>query len=929
MPQGRHIQTSLASGEFDPLLWSREDVTFFYSSARVISNAIALPQGGATRREGWRTLGLQRGAISAISLASASATAPNGGTAANLIDDDPATLVTTTTSISTTTEYVIARLDVGAAVTPYAFDCLALQFVTLPGFDDATITLQRSTDDAAWTDVASLQVGTTAYDRRFAAAPQQSLGEARYWRIVVDNPTGADLDTATVQLGEVRLWTEELRTGSSTAPGNFRMFRLTASIVDEFYLVLTAGNCDIWRTDTGAWVAAVAIPHANDQVAEVTSSASLDTMIFYQEDVAQHLVQRLGADGDWRSEPLEFDTVTRFAFNDANVTGGENEKQLLRFESMTAGDRVVVEFNGEISDEVTWNASEATNIANLEAAIEGLDDIGSVSVTVDSGTGVNAVLEVEFTGADGLEAWPILVIDILTGSGTLTIQRTQYGRPPTDDLWSATRGYPRCGTFYQGRHWMGGFKARPDLLVGSRVGALFDFKEDDDPVPGSPIVAAPNIDEQITILQLYAGRHLQIFTSSAELYIPAEPITIDNLAVKITSRRGASAETQPLDIQGGTIFVDRTGRALREYLFTDAEQSYTAEPISLLAGHLVAQPNSMVLRRQRDVDEPTLILLANQGLDRTNRPVPSAAITIDRAQQVTGFCRIETQLGTVQGFQASQAGDAVSMVKRQLAGNEWNYLELWDGRFMSDAAVEVENPDVTEFLAPQSASTTRSYSFTSPATTDLVAVWARTDLTEPWTRLDPATDYTVDLGAQEIELTEARPTNSELRIVSRKSSVDLSSVAPWLEGIECQVHVDGLPIGLFTPSSGSIDLGDARYDFAIQVGLRMVPSITLHPYKGRGEMSPTMKPQRIHTALLQFERTLAASITMHAGGRLRPIPFENWDSAPTDKVLEELLFTGTKRIKGGGAWQTEPTVTISQDAPGPWTVRAITYDVRY
>ncbi len=98
MPTSRHIQTSLSAGEFDPLLWSREDVSFFYNSARIIENAVPLPQGGAKRREGWRYRALQRGPISEISLGGATVTGPNGGTTGNLTDGDETTLFQTGSS---------------------------------------------------------------------------------------------------------------------------------------------------------------------------------------------------------------------------------------------------------------------------------------------------------------------------------------------------------------------------------------------------------------------------------------------------------------------------------------------------------------------------------------------------------------------------------------------------------------------------------------------------------------------------------------------------------------------------------------------------------------------------------------------------------------------------------------------------------------
>jgi len=1011
MPTSRHIQTSLSAGELDPLLWSREDVSFFYNSARIIENAVPLPQGGAKRREGWRYRALQRGPISEISLGGATVTGPNGGTTGNLTDGDETTLFQTGSSatisgisnanpavvtatghgystgdrvridgvegmgvpsgvtasitnatqanpcvitaaghgfstgdtieitgvsgmtelnndtytimvltsdtfslnstdstgftaystggtaeqilatsinghqgaitvltadtfgldgfdssalgsyssggtavkgIGTATAYEVLRVDLGTSQAVSLVDARDLRVVEFPaGVTSADLTLQRSSDGSAWTDAATFAAGNVAYDRRFASAPDQLLGTARYWRVIVDNPSAVDLKGATVELSQVEMHLEAGYSSGATV-GQFSIHRLTATIQDEYILVLTAGCCDVFRGSDGSWVACTAIPHADAQAAATKSAPNLDTLILYQQDQPPWVVQRLGSDTDWRSNALAFDTITEFSFDSGNVGGGENEIQFLRFDDMASGHKLLVEYNGEASDEIAWTNTASTNAANLEAAIEGLTDITSVTVRVNEGSDANAELEIEFTGKDGKKPWPILVIDILTGDGTVVLSRKQFGKKDFDALWSATRGYPSCGTFYQGRHWMGGFKARPDVLVGSRAGALFDFKEDADPVAASPIVVAPNIDDQVTIQNIYPGRHLQIFTSSAELYVPDEPITIDNIALKVTSRHGSSPEVKPVDVQGGTMFVDRNGRALREYLFTDTEQSYSAEPVSLLAGHLMSSPRSLVLRRARDVDEPTLLLAANTGTDRNGNEVPPAMIVIDRAQQVTGFFRVKTQ-GKPLEFATTQGGEAFAVVERDLTGAKWHFLEQFDDAFMSDCSVSISGSG---------------------------------------------------------------------------STIDVSAY-PWLEGQEVEVHGDGLPLGAFTVSSGSIDLDGAAYASSAEVGLRQVPRIVLHPYKGKGDLSPTMQNMRVFRALIQLERTGAVAITGHDGGRPRQVSLQNYDSGLMDPTLEEVLFTGSKRIGGLGRWQKEPTVEITQIEPMPFLMRSITYDVRF
>ena len=844
MPVGRHVQTSLASGEFDPLMWSREDVSFFYNSARIIENVVPLPQAGGKRREGWRHIGLQRGPISSVSVSGATLTAPNGGTTANANDGDDSTLFTTTTNIGTSTSYVVIKIDFGSATRISLMDFDGLRLTS----GEAAFALEYSSDDAAWTEAHRFNVGTTAYDRRFGQAPNVDLGTYRYWRLVMLNPTGADYGAAFAEFNEFKAWTEAGYSQSGT-PGLFSMHRLTASIVKEYTIVITAGCGDVYRD--GVWKACIALPYTDAAAGALKNTARLDTLVLYNQDFAPRVIQVLSEDSDWRSDPFEFESVVEFPFDDDNVSGGVNEKQYIEFDSMAASDILVLEFFGEVSGNITWTANEVTNAAAIKSAIEGLDDFDLVTVT-NSGTGVNANFTVFFQGNKAKQSVPIMVVDILTGSGTAVVSRTRYGKPDTDDLWSSTRGYPRCGAFYQGRHWMGGFKARDDVYIASRAGNLFDFKEDADPVVGSPIVVAPGVDDQVSVLNIYPGRHLQIFTSSAEMYIPDEPITVDNIAAKITSRHGASGDVQPVDIQGGTLFVDRNGNALREYLFTDAEQSYSAEPVSLLAGHLLNSPRSLVLRRSREVDEPSFLCIANTGQDSAGNDIPAALCVINRAQQVTGFCRIKTP-GTPLEFSTTQAGDAYVMVKRDLAGVEWNYLEQFDEDYLSDASVKVSGSG---------------------------------------------------------------------------STISLSAY-PWLEGQTVYVHGDGLPLGEFTVSSNSVDLGDASFSSEAEVGLFMVPRLVLHPYKGKGEVSPTMQRQRIFRALLQLERTGAIAITAHDGGRVRKVPLRNWDAGVFDQTAEEALYSGPKRVTGLGAWQIEPTIEITQLEPMPFLIRSITFDVRY
>lgn len=917
MPTSRHTQSTFASGEFDPLLDDREDVSFYYSSAKLLDNVVVLPQSLCKRREGLPVKGLQRGALEAVDITGYTFGAPNGGTAGNLDSTSSGATLLTTGTIGTDTVYVVATLDAGSAVRVSLVDFSA----RLVGgtITTGTLALQSSDDDVTYTTRASAAIGNTFFARRWAEAPNTDLGTHRYWRVAFLNPDADDYSTDEVEIFGFAFWQEDGYSQSGAEPGEVRIERITATPTNEFWCVMTAGNADIW-TVGGGWQAAVPIPHADDEIPWIRTSQNRDTLLLYQVDNPVHQIQRLGADSEWRGDPFAFRTVAQFPFPDS-TTGGQNEQQEINFSNMSAGNRFAFELNGEISDEVAWSATAATNITNITNALEGLDGIQSVTVTNPSG---NAYL-IEWDGADAKTFFPIIIVDILSGSGLAPISRKQYGKPDQEDLWSPTRGYPACGTFYQGGHYMGGFKGQPDVLVRSRLQNFDDFKGDQDPVASSPLILQPDIDDLVEIRAIYPGRSLQIFTSSAELYAPDEPITPDNAALKVTSRRGHQDRTQPVDVQGGTFFVDRNGTALREYLFSEAEQSYTAEPISTLGGHLVQQPIDLALRRGVDTDEPTLVYLVNQGRDRDFTKVPAACLTVDRAQQIAAMTRITTKLGDFKGVAASQGGRVAFMVERRLAGNRWHYLEELDDNHMSDHAVEVANPDLETFTATEDQ-TVFTYTFSNPVDELDIGVFSRADDLDVWRRVEPD-DYTLDTGAKTVTFDTGRDVDTKVAIAKRATS--FSTGAPQLDGIECYLHVDGRANGAHTPSSGSVTvLGDEGFFFHARLGLRMVPNVVLHAFKGQGGQSPTMQKQRLFRALINVERTSSLAVCMD-GQTPKAVALTSLDSGTYDMDLEEVLYSGQVRISGLGRWQKEPRLRITQNEPGPFLLRAARYDIRF
>jgi len=163
-----------------------------------------------------------------------------------------------------------------------------------------------------------------------------------------------------------------------------------------------------------------------------------------------------------------------------------------------------------------------------------------------------------------------------------------------EQSWSSVRGYPAAVTFHENRLVFGGTLAEPDSVWMSKIGQFFNFDvgdaADNDSI--ALVAATGDVNE---IRYMVSNRDLQVFTASSELYIPTylnQAITPTNAQIRKQTPYGV-AHVLPSPIDGATIFVANNGKVVREYLYTDSEDAYTANAISTLASHLIDDPKCM------------------------------------------------------------------------------------------------------------------------------------------------------------------------------------------------------------------------------------------------------------------------------------------------------------------------------------------------
>ena len=397
---------------------------------------------------------------------------------------------------------------------------------------------------------------------------------------------------------------------------------------------------------------------------------SADTLIVVNEDFAPFSIVRGANNSTWTVATLSLTVpISLFTIAESNPSATLTPSAVSGTVTLTANSSIFTDamINQYVSDNTDFGRARI--------------------ISRTSGTVVQAITEIPFFSTTALAA------------GKWTLEQGH------EAAWSNTRGWPRTTTFHEGRLWFGGSSSEPATLWGSKVVQYFNFKAaeglDDD-----AIAATLTTDSVNAITAMRSGRDLQIFTTGAEFFVPQanlDPITPANITIKSATRRGSKLGIRPQAAEGGTLFIQRQGKALREMLFSDVELSYVANNISLLSSHMLVDPQRMALRPATDTTEGDLLLVVN-GSDTAGYRSASVgfagsitAYMLNRPQQIVApaswttdgdFVDVAVDLDTI-----------YAVVKRTIGGATKFYLETFDDDRTTDAAVQYyANP-----LAPDQA----------------------------------------------------------------------------------------------------------------------------------------------------------------------------------------------------------------------------------
>lgn len=223
------------------------------------------------------------------------------------------------------------------------------------------------------------------------------------------------------------------------------------------------------------------------------------------------------------------------------------------------------------------------------------------------------------------------------GGGLVKIQTHAPSHNWDEQSFSAVRGYPSAVEFHENRLCFAGTIQEPDAIWMSRIGEFFNFDvgnaEDSDSI--NIVAATGDVNE---IRYLVSNRDLQVFTASAELYIPTflnQAITPTNAQIRKQTPYGCEF-VEPQSIDGATIYMQAGGRVAREYLYTDTENAYTSTAVSMISSHLINDFQDMtVVNGAFEKAESYAVFVSSTGY--------CAVFGSNRAERRAGWMRFTTE----------------------------------------------------------------------------------------------------------------------------------------------------------------------------------------------------------------------------------------------------------------------------------------------
>ena len=924
MAKSKFLQSSFVSGELSPLLKGRVDLDQYYQGMETAENVLIVPQGGLKRRAGTQHVDLAEKIIKPFISSEITASMPNGGTPADINDFDRATTTTTNvigTGGTTSTPFILVSYDISGQSSLGKY--IDVQDIQLTGNASCVLKIQASTDNSFWALLKSITVTEDAQSIRIKAGDNIDY---KYFRIVRENDTGSI--SHSVKLSEFNILYP------TANASDVKTFDFSIEHDKHYLCVVTGGeettpsygNMALYRitdqTATYIPVANLPLPFKSSEVATVRDVQTENVMLMFHED--HHPKRIINTGGDvFTIDDIPFLNVPQYDYNDASSPTPTPYVTTIGFTNTYAGNRYQIDVEGVLSKNITFGTNASSTAFNLQKNLQEMPIFGDTGITVtgtQAGSGIGSfTISVGGESADNFEAWTGFITTGESNGAITFTPPTTAGVPRKEDVWSATRGYPKTAAFYAGRLWLGGTKSKLQSLFASRSGSFFDFytEEGDDDEGIFTTISSRQLTE---IIDINPDRGLQVFTAGAEFIVRGN--TPSDISIEAQTQHGASfLEVKSVD--GATLFVDQNGRTLRSYLYNYNEDAYNSTDISVLSSQLINQPLDLATLTGSLSEDANWVFIVNQ--DGT-----AAILNTLRTQDINGFTKWTN--GDTNNFSFTiSSGTPVLNNSYTVNGSIYKVTSISGSVIETTRTEGVNAPPSSGTLSGTPNLVFSSSTYNALETVSVSVV--NNDLFLVNKRTTNTTTYTIEKWDFDYLLDSAIKRTTPSSIINNNLYLTTPIGACHLDGQTVSVVARGntLPKRV-VQAGGFIVLTNEEKTFIlgsgavidVEVGYNFTPKIVGMPLNTAG---PAGQNQMREKKITRMNLRVYKSSGVYIDGN--PVPIRQFGDAantPLDSNLPEQ--TGIiEDNNGGNGWGIDIQPVITVPSPTPFHIQAIEYEV--
>lgn len=671
------IQNNFLSGVLDPRAKGRVETDAYNNGLLTGVNIVPVHLGGVRRRGGLRFAAKLSNVLTRVT-AGVTVTAPNGGTIGNANDDSSTTLVTTTNPVGVVNPYIVLHYDLGAQTPVMAVDVMD---ILSTGGSSTEFFVQFSTDNVAWSIFGDNNqntnldlVDTTARSYRRGFTNSNFPVTARYIRLV--KVGGTNMGAVFITTSGMNVWIDSgVLSATRTIP-------FEVSTEEQYMAVLTDRAIGIYQA--GEVVRLLPAPYLSVDLAAIDASTNAETMVIAHEDYAPRFLLRETVT-NFQLEVLAIEGLPTYDFADSSSPTPVSDVQVITFgATWVQGDSFQLDLEGARTGPITYGgdtgaAQQATTAANIARAVQKLYTVEGFDGVTCARTNTREYT-VTFAGASANSYELMTAIGLsATTPSAIAVTHSATGTPRSEPAWSTTRGWPRTVVFFEGRLWFGGSRSLLQSLFGSEVNNILNFLTTQG-LSDEPVFVTLNGAQLNAINGMFAGRSLQIFTSGGEFrFVKQLGVPIVPGDAPVLQTQYGSAKIRPVTIDGATLFVQRTGKAIRDFRFNFEEDAYDSLGVSSLAPHLINEVVDLAAWNGSREDEIGLTFVVNgDGTVAVFNSRKEASIQAWAQWTTEGLFK---SVGVV--FQ-----DVYFVAQRTIAGVIGNYLEIVDDTCYTDCAVQ-------------------------------------------------------------------------------------------------------------------------------------------------------------------------------------------------------------------------------------------------